>query len=325
MNSRDISVVVQGPVVHDSSKRYALPLTFVALRALRQLLPDAQIIVSTWEGSNVRYLDSYDELVLSKDPGTQGAGPNRVPSNINRQLVSTRAGLEKAIRPYVLKIRSDMVLQNVDFIRNFEEAPLPSIPYGVFSRKIVCNNLSSRNPHIECPGAFLFHPADHAHFGLAEDIRKLWSAQLQTDVDASWFEHHPRPDPVRQLEVSRFTPEQHLLRGALLETGRCPEIEQFADYATRDPHLLELSEGILGSNFFFVPDGVFSLYFPKYDQLEQARFEIMRRCSLPSLDPRYLAFSLPNRLKRTLFFGVRLLRKLRKIQRRLFGHHATPA
>ena len=59
---KNISVVVQGPI---------LPFqTAICLKSIRKFLPKAEIILSTWEGSNINDLD-YDVLVLNKDPGAE--------------------------------------------------------------------------------------------------------------------------------------------------------------------------------------------------------------------------------------------------------------
>lgn len=57
---KDISVVVQGAINKEITPR--------CLQSIRTLLPNAEIILSTWEGSDVDGLD-YDKLVLNKDPG----------------------------------------------------------------------------------------------------------------------------------------------------------------------------------------------------------------------------------------------------------------
>ena len=59
MNFNDISVVVQGAI----DKK----LTPICLKSIRKYLPGAEIILSTWEGSDVENLD-FDTIVLNHDP-----------------------------------------------------------------------------------------------------------------------------------------------------------------------------------------------------------------------------------------------------------------
>ncbi|TXJ44182.1 hypothetical protein EPJ70_08075 [Brachyspira aalborgi] len=58
IDTKDISVVVQGAI----DKGY----TPLCLKSIRKYLPESEIILSTWEGSDVENLD-YDVLVLNKD------------------------------------------------------------------------------------------------------------------------------------------------------------------------------------------------------------------------------------------------------------------
>lgn len=60
MDTKDISVIVQGAINKNE--------TIKCLQSIRHYLPGAEIILSTWEGSNITDLD-YDNLILSKDPG----------------------------------------------------------------------------------------------------------------------------------------------------------------------------------------------------------------------------------------------------------------
>ena len=104
IKSKDISVVVQGAINSEVTPK--------CLESIRKYLPEAEIILSTWEGSDVVRLD-YDKLILNKDPGgadcsRDGKGIN----NCNRELVSTFEGLKLANRKYALKIRSDIVFIN---------------------------------------------------------------------------------------------------------------------------------------------------------------------------------------------------------------------
>ena len=78
-----MSVVVQGAIDKDYTSK--------CLASIRKYLPEAEIILSTWEGCDVEGLD-YDNLLLNKDPGTSDLirkYPFEHPNNVNRQIVST--------------------------------------------------------------------------------------------------------------------------------------------------------------------------------------------------------------------------------------------
>src|SRR6266851_1380389 len=65
---RDLSVVVQGPVVGGRRDPEERQLTRRCLASIRSCLPDAQIILSTWRGSDLAGLP-FDVLVENDDPG----------------------------------------------------------------------------------------------------------------------------------------------------------------------------------------------------------------------------------------------------------------
>ena len=278
IKSKDISVVMQGPVMHEGVDAFPFPLTHTALRKVRALLPDAQIILSTWEGENTSYLDSADEVVLNPDPGAQRGAPEMIPNNVNRQIVSTLGGLNKATRPHTLKIRSDIVLQSLEFVRYFESGLRQAkSEFAIFRSRIVANNFSSRNPLIRSPAAYAFHPSDHVHFGFTEDLLKLWDIPLQPSEEAAWFDHHPRPITLRLHETSRLAPEQYLFLSALARNGHRIELVDFADSR---PMVVEQSESYLEGNFIFVPDRRFAIHFAKYHNFHHDKFEYLRRNSL---------------------------------------------
>jgi len=278
LDSKDISVVMQGPVVHEGSDAFPFPLTLTALRKIRALLPDAQIILSTWEGENTSYLDSANEVVMNPDPGAQKGAPEMIPNNVNRQIASTLGGLRKCMRSHTLKIRSDIVLQSLDFIRHFESGlRQPKSEFAIFRSRIVANNFSSRNPLIRSPAAYAYHPSDHVHFGFTEDLLKLWDIPLQPAEEAAWFDHHPRPITLRLHETSRLAPEQYLFLTALTKNGRRVELVDFADSR---PAIVQQSESYLEGNFIFITDRRFAIHFPKYHNFHHDKFEYLRRNSL---------------------------------------------
>ena len=94
IKSQDISVVVQGNVDK---------VTVDTLQSVRRFLPKAEIILSTWKAAAYEGLD-YDKLVLSKDPGavTFDIRLNKL-NNINRIIVSSKAGVRHAKRKYIYR------------------------------------------------------------------------------------------------------------------------------------------------------------------------------------------------------------------------------
>ena len=273
---RDISVVIQGPIDWSMDERYFMPTTHALCSNIRNFMPGAEIILSTWDGQRHDGLD-IDKVVGREDPGAQGAWPSFVPTNVNRQIIGTVAGLKASSRPYCLKCRSDMVLEGISFLDTYSALPqIHPDRRQIFDRPIVSNNLSSRNTSEilnRIPGhPLLFHPSDHIHFGLRKDLLSLWDIPLQSDEDGFFFLDRAQPNPWRYHELSRLTPEQFILTSAIAK--KIPI--NFLHFAHSSPEMNELSQYYMSTHFAFVPDRAFPVHFAKYHTPHHFSFEWMR-------------------------------------------------
>lgn len=277
----DISVIVQGPVDWSADEWTTEGFTLSAIDQLKRHLPGAEIILSTWRGEKLDGID-IDKLVFSEDPGAQAAWPSFTPNNVNRQIRSTSEGLKIATRKYSLKIRTDMILLGTKFIDLYNDNCLKIIDggCGLFTQKILTNNLSSRNTASileRLSGHPLpFHASDHFQLGLTADLLTLWDLPLQNDEDAWFFLDRSYPNRWRMNELSRLAPEQYILTSAIQK--KFPfNIRHYADCGA---DVIEFSEHIMTSHFFTVPDLICPLRFPKYHTNHHFQFEWMRRNDL---------------------------------------------
>ena len=178
LSGQQISIVFQG-AVSDS-------FLGISLMRTRMLFPQAELILSTWQSSDNL---TFDRLVLSHDPGGIISDEiGGVYNNINRQIVSTRAGLEAATRPYCLKIRTDILLDNADFLEKFGKWDAQAPPFHVKNRILICNYYT-RNPRVY---PLPFHPCDWVLFGRTEDLKRYFSLPLESREEIQWFKSHPR-------------------------------------------------------------------------------------------------------------------------------------
>lgn len=131
--------------------------------------------------------------------------------NVNRQLVSTKAGIAAASRPFILKTRTDILFRNADFLRYF--GIFDGIPSNYFrNRLLVCNDFT-RNPRVS---DLCFHPSDWIVFGRAEDVREYYeNTPLMAREDAEWFRTREKTSAIFTNYISRFTPEQYIFLGYL--------------------------------------------------------------------------------------------------------------
>ncbi len=177
IESKDITVVVQGPIVDK---------TLQTLKSIKKQLPDSHIILSTWEGSNVEALSGlYNEVIFNKDPGTQifDTYYPHIKNNVNRQIISTFAGVKQAKTKYVLKFRTDILLLSDSFLNYFNKYQKNLLVNSrcVFKRVLV-PSIYTRNPKAS---NYMFHGSDIAMFGTREDLYNIWDQPFQ---DEEYFE-----------------------------------------------------------------------------------------------------------------------------------------
>jgi hypothetical protein len=169
---KDISFVVQGPVVGAPTDPYEKRHTYQCLQSIRKVFPGATIILSTWQNSTVDGLD-YDVLVKNEDPGQVILADI---ANTFRQVVSTLGGLKQCKTKYAVKTRQDLVFTNDNFLRYFTDYnALPFDPaYKLLHERIVM--LSSANPRRGVAGPFWL--SDWFHFGRTEDLLNVFDIPL---------------------------------------------------------------------------------------------------------------------------------------------------
>jgi len=196
---QDISVVVQGPISEYTGK---------TLQSVRKILPGAELILSTWKGSDIKNLD-YDIAVLSDDPGGYefclDCGQLY---NVNRLIVSTFEGIKRAKKPYILKLRSDMELHSSTFLNFFGSCPTKT-EYSFLNQKILIGNIYTRNPHFS-EKKILFHIGDFFYFGQKEDLLTIFDIRLATQNIASYFKIYEPFIEYNTKIFCKYFPEQFI-------------------------------------------------------------------------------------------------------------------
>lgn len=199
IESKDISVVVQGPVCSVTTPR--------CLKSIRYHLPDSKIILSTWVGSDLSTVNSLcDTVVLNEDPGQvvwyrrPDTEENTIFSNVNRLIVSTQSGLARVDTKYALKFRSDLELVHSGFLNHYKQYPDYEERYKCVRNRVLIWNLYSRNPYLK--NSFPYHFSDVVLFGLTQDLKDIWDvSNMSTDGDLIRY---------GKVEVARFAPEQYI-------------------------------------------------------------------------------------------------------------------
>ncbi len=250
---QDISVIVQGPIIAES---HAEAGTARCLSAIREHLPEAEIILSTWKGADGQGLD-FDALIENDDPGAVPL-PWGPPSNINRQIVSTQSGLKRGGRAYAMKIRTDCLLTSDACLARFNDFPARSDNYLFFQQRILIPEIFSRDPALDA-APFLFHPSDVFQFGRMEDLRQLWDIpRLQANdlvirAQQPWyFNLYPGS--------WRCMPEQYIWTAFLEKHGVAASLEGYWQFTLAQA---VVSEASIVNNFQIVGHDAMGLQLPR--------------------------------------------------------------
>lgn len=224
VDSMDISVVIQGPIVKDRYKNENITWTQKCISQIRSLLPDAQIILSTWEGSDTSDLPPVDKLIKTEEIDAvyydEYLG---IYDNTNRQIITTLCGLNQSTKSFALKIRTDTVLYSTKFLSYFEKYKSRDAAYSVFQSRIVASSIYAKK-HAgsgELVTKQLFQPSDIILFGRKDDLLNLYNIPLNSVDDSQFFKRISKPcfDAYTHM-LSKYTPEQHIFISCLRKNNK---------------------------------------------------------------------------------------------------------
>lgn len=209
-----IGIIFQGYISDD--------FILETLKLYKKTMPDSILIVSTWDSLDTALAEKikkYAYLVLTKDPEYNGT------LNINRQVVSTLRGIEKAEQvgcSYVMKTRVDQRFYVAD-LDNFLVSLIKEFPLG---NEFKCARQKKRIIISQGQmGSTLFFPffaSDFMFFGTLSDIKNLFSSVEIEDIK---FDEKQRFEWWRKMQKGRTIGEFVFLTS--------PEIKILYSYAQR--------------------------------------------------------------------------------------------
>jgi hypothetical protein len=256
IKNEDISFVVQGAIDRSISEANGKPATRNCLESIRRWYPGAEIVLSTWEGSDVSDLD-YDVLVTSQDPGAYSVLPYGhilvAFGNGNRQIVSTLNGLKQARRKFAVKLRADIVFSGNQWIDMWDRFPERAPDWRIFQERVIIANHYTRNPlrGVRKP----FHPSDWFMFGLRQDLLLLWNVECEVEPESAyWFRTRPMPRRIGDtIETRRYHPEQYLWKTLISKFGEV-NFDHFCDASRENIRLTQLT---FANNLIILEPGQF--------------------------------------------------------------------
>jgi hypothetical protein len=265
IDASQIGIVVQGDLRAE---------TMDCIAALRASFPGAQIVLSTFDcqTTDAQFAGvarGVDEVVISPDPG---ASPSTIYSatapknNVNRQIVSTMAGLRRLERPMALKVRSDAVITGRQMVDAWED----QVAADGRQDRLVVPSIYTRHP-LGING-YLFHVSDWATFGTTDALIDYWSAALMPGEQAVWFhwhDHSADATATGRRFRSRYTQEQWI----------CTQYAQRHGYTVpacvyeSTPELIASYERLLVERFLVLDTEAAGLSVPRHAAAARSLFQ----------------------------------------------------
>lgn len=265
INTKDITIVFQGAIPNGMIGNTSIICFNIS--KLRKYFPNAQIILSTWENSVIPNDLVVDKIVQSQDPGALSGIKifDGRTNNINRQIISTMAGINLVQTKYALKIRTDIYINSSILLETLNEL---SSHYDLDEKIVVGSYFTLDGRIFE---RLLFHVSDWIQFGSTSNLKNLWNSKLYTEEEATWYDNHPRQSCCNFYEQffrTKFAVEQHI----------------FTNYAKKSGYLVPnelvcLDNEIVDSYKRFIKDKLVILdpkqigyVFNKYPDIESSKF-----------------------------------------------------
>ncbi|WP_028387784.1 WavE lipopolysaccharide synthesis family protein [Legionella fairfieldensis] len=265
IQEKDISIVVQGPIIHQSAFGITNKTTQLVCQRLKDLFPSSELILSTWEGENVNGI-IYDKIIFNKDPGATWFNYENYDllNNCNRLILSTFSGIKAASRKYVLKLRSDLFIISKKFLNYFDKFNLYNTEYKFVKNRIICFSLNTLYGHKTCLFTMYrpFHISDWAYFGFKEDLLNLYDIPLIKEPEFSqWFLTRCKPFyDIEPWRLWKMPPEQYITY-SFLNKFFSISLEHTADTSHDN---IVLSTQLITNNFLILDQTQFSLISLKY-------------------------------------------------------------
>lgn len=196
----NLSIIIQG-AIHPNQANL--------VRKLRHAFPKSEIIISTWSYDKA-LADLVDNYVTPEDPGPFSITKNGQTirqENVNRQIISTQAGLTVAKREWAMKWRSDF---DVDAI-------LLAVMLNKYSSIIPNDGILSLAYQTANPYAkpyLIGHISDWMYFGKTEFLKKIITSVAIPSIP-EYQEIPPDRDESYSFQFSTFTCEQFMLKDGL--------------------------------------------------------------------------------------------------------------
>ncbi len=271
VSEKDITFVCTGKILNTG--KYT---TYKSLKSIRKYFPQSKIILSTWEGEDISQIKNlYDEIIINEKMLPQYSAhlencPWKAPNTYDLQQYSVNKGLQSCKTKYAVRMRTDFILQNRNFLQNYNKLNKVFDAYEadckIFNQRVLIHETLTINPHAQNL-AFTQHPADIFHFGLKEDLLKLWNGAFMPKGVYNYFnEHHDLHNPC--CFASQYIIEQYLWVSLLERSNKGACIPYY--YLETSPRLIELTDRFFVSNFIILDEKKLGIE-SKFDKIQYSQ------------------------------------------------------
>lgn len=271
VSEKDITFVCTGKILNTGKFT-----TYKSLKAIRRYFPQSKIILSTWAGEDMSQIDGlYDEIIINKKMLPQYSAhlescPWKAPNTYDLQQYSVYKGLQACKTKYAVRMRTDFILQNRNFLDNYNRYNRVFDAYEadckIFDQRVLIHETLTINPHAQNLG-FVQHPADIFHFGLKEDLLKLWNSKPMPQAVYNYFnEGHHEQNPC--CFASQYIIEQYLWVSLLERSNKKSCVPCY--YLESSSRLIELTDRFFVSNFLIFDETKLGIK-SKFDKIQYSQ------------------------------------------------------
>jgi len=238
----DVTFVVQGPILDNPRHK----ITSILIQSIRRYFPESKILISTWVGENTGSLPEVEKIIYCSDPGaTVFLEQPKTFNNVNRQIVSTKQGLDEVNTKYAIKVRSDLILKNNRILNSLSylDPSGRNTKYKYLNSYVLVTNQTSVNPRNQY--RYPFAICDWFWAGRTEDLLDIWDIKLMPE---EWFRYFGEKEIFAKHNLkylSRYFPESYIT-STFIRKKRDLEFEDSFDVSQDN---IELSEDIIANNF----------------------------------------------------------------------------
>ncbi len=280
---KDLTILIQGPYFefneYNSNRN---------INILKKNFPDAKILISTWKNQNKFELDIKDKIIYNEDPGSVNdnhVGSSTIGSNILRQVISVKNGLNEIDTKYTLKIRSDCYFDSNKILKLNLEKYKYNEKFKIFNERIITSSIGSLNQR---NSNILYNYSDWFNLGLTSDLKKIWNHTKIDDDDINYFTRFSskKKNIYGKHWDLKFTAEQFIY---------FKSISRFIENKILHAHdfsksKLDTAENYLVNNYFMVDPDNIDFIFPKYDPKINHNLE-KNQTNLRSKELLYLSYN----------------------------------